>query len=192
MQWSTERPPPVRGSTLETVAIASRDRRVVYWTTNHLEAPGWSRDAQWFYFTSHGRSHRLPAAGGEPEPIDTAVARVTDYPSDGQFTYFSFAQNGTTQIWRRRPDGSAEAVTSGDLNNAFPHPSPDRKWILFQSYEKQAAADPGNKQMTLRLLPAKGGPIEVLARFVSGQEPIDSACWSPDSRKVVFISSQPE
>src|SRR2546423_303651 len=31
-------------STLETVTISSKDRRVVYWTTNLIEAPNWSRD----------------------------------------------------------------------------------------------------------------------------------------------------
>src|SRR5437763_4072849 len=31
-------------STLETIPISSRDRRVVYTTTNLIEAPNWSRD----------------------------------------------------------------------------------------------------------------------------------------------------
>ncbi|MGA8645721.1 MAG: hypothetical protein WB628_02670, partial [Candidatus Sulfotelmatobacter sp.] len=35
---------PVLYSTLETVAIASSDRRVVYGAASHFEAPNWSRD----------------------------------------------------------------------------------------------------------------------------------------------------
>jgi len=62
-------------STLETVAISSKDRRVVYWTTNHLEAPNWSRDGTFFLFNSKGRIYRLPANGGEPRLIDTGFAR---------------------------------------------------------------------------------------------------------------------
>ncbi|HEY2950944.1 MAG TPA: hypothetical protein VGK40_00090, partial [Verrucomicrobiae bacterium] len=52
-------------STLETVPIASRDRRVVFTSTNLIEAPNWSRDGSSLFFNSKGRIHRLPAAGGE-------------------------------------------------------------------------------------------------------------------------------
>src|SRR5262245_11915713 len=51
-------------STLETVAIASKDRRVTWWTTNLIEAPNWSRDGGHLYFNSQGRIYRVPPAGG--------------------------------------------------------------------------------------------------------------------------------
>jgi hypothetical protein len=61
-------------STLETVTIASADRRVVYHTADHIEAPNWSRDGKHFLFNSGGRLYRLPAAGGAPQLIDTGPA----------------------------------------------------------------------------------------------------------------------
>ena len=61
-------------STLETVAIASKDRRVVYHTSDHIEAPNWSRDGNYFLFNRAGRICKLPVAGGEPELIDTGFA----------------------------------------------------------------------------------------------------------------------
>lgn len=61
-------------STLETVSISSKDRRVTYSTTNHIEAPNWSRDGSSIFFNSKGRIYRLPVAGGEPQLIDTAFA----------------------------------------------------------------------------------------------------------------------
>lgn len=61
-------------STLETIAIASKDRRVTWWTTNLIEAPNWSPDGTNLYFNSRGRIYRIPAAGGEPVPVDTGFA----------------------------------------------------------------------------------------------------------------------
>jgi len=39
-------------STLETVAIASKERRVIYHTKDHIEAPNWSRDGKWLAYAS--------------------------------------------------------------------------------------------------------------------------------------------
>jgi dipeptidyl aminopeptidase/acylaminoacyl peptidase len=59
-------------STLETITVSSKDRRVVWWTTNLIEAPNWSGTN--LYFNSRGRIYRIPATGGEPRAIDTGFA----------------------------------------------------------------------------------------------------------------------
>ena len=46
---------PVLYSTLETVAIESTDRHVVYTASRHFEAPNWSHDGTYFLFNSEGR-----------------------------------------------------------------------------------------------------------------------------------------
>jgi hypothetical protein len=56
-----ERPPAATGervleSTLETIAIASTDRRAVYTTRDHIEAPNWSRDGEYFFSTGRDSS----------------------------------------------------------------------------------------------------------------------------------------
>jgi Tol biopolymer transport system component len=66
--------PTSGGSTLEVVPIGSKDRRIIYSTTNHLEAPNWTRDGKSFIFNSRGHLYKLSVAGGEPEMIDTASA----------------------------------------------------------------------------------------------------------------------
>ncbi len=60
---------------LEIVPIGSKDRRVLYHTTNHIEAPNWTPDGKDLLFNSAGRIFRLPASGGEPQPIDTGFAQ---------------------------------------------------------------------------------------------------------------------
>jgi len=59
---------------LETINIASKDRRAVYHTRDLIEAPNWSRDGRFFLFNSRGLVFRLPVAGGAPERVDTGTA----------------------------------------------------------------------------------------------------------------------
>jgi TolB protein len=61
-------------STLETISVASTDRRVVYSIPGHFEAPNWTRDGAAFIFNEDGRIKRLPVAGGKPAVIDTGFA----------------------------------------------------------------------------------------------------------------------
>src|SRR6202162_2246599 len=61
-------------STLETIMVASTDRRVVYSTPGHFEAPNWTRDGTAFIFNQDGRIQHLPIAGGQPQTIDTGFA----------------------------------------------------------------------------------------------------------------------
>jgi hypothetical protein len=61
-------------STLEVVSIASQDRRVVYHTRDHIEAPNWMPDGQHLLFNSQGRLYRIPVEGGAAELVDTGFA----------------------------------------------------------------------------------------------------------------------
>ena len=273
---------PVLESTLETIVIASKDRRVVYHKRAHFEAPNWSRDGKYFLFNQGGLIYKLPVTGGEPQVVNTGFAtrcnndhgispdgtqlvisdqsqeqrksliyilpiaggtprRVTslapsywhgwspdgktlaycaerngeydiytisveggqekrlttaaglddgpDYSPDGQYIYFNSERTGLMQIWRMRVDGSGqEQVTRDDYNNWFAHPSPDGKWLVFLSYEKDVKGHPANKDVMLRLMPVAGGEIQVLAKLFGGQGTINVPSWSPDSRRLAFVS----
>jgi len=65
---------PVLYSSLETQTVASTDRRVVHLTTTRIEAPNWLRDGKTLVYNSGGRIFRVPAAGGEPQAVDTGFA----------------------------------------------------------------------------------------------------------------------
>ena len=70
------------------------------------------------------------------------------------------------QIWRMRPDGNGqEQVTSDRFNNWFAHISPDGKWMVFLTYDKDVTGHPENKDVMLRLMPLGGEKkITVLAK----------------------------
>ena len=93
------------------------------------------------------------------------------------------------QIWRMRPDGSdPQQLTSDGHADWFPHPSPDGKWVAFLSYDKDVKGHPPNKDVMLRMMPAGGGEIQVLARLFGGQGTINVPSWSPDGTRLAFVS----
>jgi Tol biopolymer transport system component len=286
-----QRPAPIVESTLETIAISSKDRKVVYTKREHFEAPNWSRDGKYFLINQGGRMYKLPiadngVAGGEPQVIDTGFAtrcnndhgispdgnwlavsdqsqeqrrsliyvlpitggtprRITqlspsywhgwspdgktlvycadrngnfdvysipvegpvegkaekrlttaeglddgpEYSPDGQYIYFNTVRTGLMQIWRMKPDGSQQTqITNDGYNNWFAHPSPDGKWLVFVSFEKDVEGHPPNKDVMLRLMPVGGGEIQVLAKLFGGQGTINVPSWSPDSKQLAFVS----
>ncbi|MBA2354368.1 MAG: TolB family protein [Acidobacteria bacterium] len=269
-------------STLETVTIASGDRRTVKVFPTRVEAPNWTRDDTLIY-NSGGLLYRIPVAGGEPTVIDTGLAtrnnndhgispdgtrlaisdqsqekrqslvytvpigggtptRVTangpsywhgwspdgatlayvgergdgnfdiytspvtggaetrlttaaglddgpDYSPDGQYIYFNSERGGSMQIWRMRADGSEQTqITSDDFNNWFPHPSPDGQRLVFLSYDRSVQGHPQNKDVTLRLMTVADRRITVLAALFGGQGTINVPSWSPDNRRLAFVS----
>lgn len=114
-----------------------------------------------------------------------------EYSPDGKYIYYNANPTGTMQIWRMKPDGSGkEQVTFDEYHNWFPHISPDGKWIAFISFlgDIDPNSHPANKKVMLRLMPASGGAPRVIAYLYGGQGTINVNSWSPDSRRLAFVS----
>ena len=115
-----------------------------------------------------------------------------EYSPDGKYIYYNGSHNGNMQIWRMKPDGSGrEQLTFDKYNNWFPHISPDGKWIVLISFppEIDKNSHPSYKRVMLRIMPASGGELKVIAYLYGGQGTINVPSWSPDSRQIAFVSN---
>ncbi len=275
---------PALYSSLETIAIDSTDRHVVYVAPGRFEAPNWSRDGSSLLFNRNGHIEKIAVGGGTPETIDTGLAnrcnndhgispdgrllavsdqsqeehrslvyvlpigggapkrltqnspsywhgwspdgqtlafvgerngdfdiytipvtggeekRLTtapglddgpDYSPDGKYIYFNSERTGKMQIWRMHADGAEqEQVTSDEYNNWFPHISPNGKWMVFLTFDASVKGHPEDKDVMLRLMSLPDRKISVLAKLFGGQGTINVPSWSPDSKRLAFVSYQ--
>jgi TolB protein len=156
---------------------------------------GWSPDGKMLAFVGERNGdfdiYAIPFAGGEETRLTTAkgLDDGPEYSPDGKYIYFNSVRTGLMQIWRMRPDGrEQEQITHDDFNNWFPHISPDGKWIVILSFDKSVEGHPPNKDVTLRLMSRESGEITVLAKLFGGQGTINVPSWSPDSKRLAFVS----
>ncbi len=160
---------------------------------------GWSPDGRHLLYTAERGDgnydvYRIPVEGGAEERLTTAegLDDGAEYAPDGQTIYFNSVRSGRMQIWRMDADGGDQRpVTEDAYNNWFPHVSPDGRWIVFLSYgdDVDPSDHPFYERVTLRIMPASGGEPRVLAALYGGQGTMNVPSWSPDSRRVAFVSN---
>lgn len=160
---------------------------------------GWSPDGKDMVFCGDRGGefdvYKVSANGGTETKLTDAkgLDDGPEYTPDGKYIYFNSVRSGLMQIWRMKPDGSnQEQVTKDSLNNWFAHISPDGKWICFISFlpeEVQPGIHPPYKNVYIRVMPFEGGPIKTIAYFYGGQGSMNTPSWSPDSKKIAFISN---
>lgn len=115
-----------------------------------------------------------------------------EYTPDGKWIYFNSVRTGTMKLWRMKPDGSnQEQITFDEYNDWFPHISPDGKWIVYISFPKDInpTDHPFYQKVYLRLMPASGGVPKTIAYLFGGQGTINVPSWSPDSKRIAFVSN---
>jgi TolB protein len=182
---STTSAQPALYSALETVSIASSDRRVIYVAAGRFEAPNWMRDGKSMLFNRNGRIERLALGGGAPETIDTGFANRCNN------------DHGVS------PDGTQLAISDSSQeehrSRVYVLPigggTPRRLTALSPSYWHGWSPD----GKTLAFVGERNGDFDIYTVLVNGGEETrlttakgldDGPDYTPDGRYIYFNSER--
>lgn len=173
---------PTLYSSLETITVASTDRRVVYAIPGHFEAPNWTRNGA-FIFNAEGRLLRLPVTGGKPQTIDTgfAIRCNNDHgvSPDGKWLAISDQSQGDHQsIIYILPIGGGAPRRVTQKSPSYWHGwSPDGKTVAYPGQR--------NGEFDIYTISTEGGE-ETQLTTTKGLD--DGPEYSPDGRYIYFNS----
>src|SRR5690606_38546432 len=157
----------------------------------------WSPDDKYLIYTG-GRNgqwdiYKISVDGGEEINLTNheALDDGSEYTPDGKYIYFNSTRTGKMKLWRMKPDGSEPTqVTFDEYNDWFPHISHDGKQIVFISYmpDMEPREHPFYKHVYLRTMPIEGGEPRVIGYLYGGQGTINVPSYSPDGKKIAFVT----
>ncbi|MEO6313827.1 MAG: hypothetical protein ABIU63_10840 [Chitinophagaceae bacterium] len=191
---------PGNGSTVYVLPIEGGEPKLVTPKTPSY-FHGWTTDDKEVLYVAQRDSlpvfniYKSNVATGKELQLTFNKSGHVDGPEaspDGKYIYYNGSQTGTMHIYRMKPNGSgSEQLTFDEYNNWFPHISPDGKWIVFISFlpDTDPNDHPPYKRVMLRLMPVAGGAPKVIAYLYGGQGTLNVASWSPDSKKIAFVSN---
>jgi TolB protein len=189
-----------RTSTIYTLPVtgSSNPVKITSEESGHSYFHGWSPDGKKLVFTGFRKGQYNIwtidiATKKETQLTDlTTLDDGAEYSPDGKWIWFNSVRTGTMKLWKMKADGSnEEQVTFDEYNDWFPHFSPDGKWIVYLSFPKEIdpTTHPFYQKVCLKLMPASGGVPKTIAYVFGGQGTINVPSWSPDSKRIAFVSN---
>ena len=171
-------------STLETIPIASFDRRVVRHFNDHIEAPNWSPDGKYLIYNSHGMLFKIPMEGGDPVQIPTGFARRINNdhgisPDGSQIVISDQTESGSSMIYSMPFEGGdPKKITT--LSPSYWHGwSPDGRTLAYCAER--------NGNYDIYTIPLQGGEEK---RLTTAEGLDDGPDYSADGVYIYFNSER--
>jgi Tol biopolymer transport system component len=177
---------PMVESFLEVMDLASCQRRIVYRTNEHIEAPNWTPDGRYFLVNGAGRLFRLPVTGGEMELIDTGPLNTLNndhgISPDGKWIVISDKSqaDGLSRMSILPAEGGTPRLVIPDGPSYWHGWSPDGKRLAYVGAR-------GNRILNLFSCPVEGGAE---TRLSNGDWMDDGPDYSADGRYIYFNSTR--
>jgi Tol biopolymer transport system component len=175
---------PVLYSVLETVAVASTDRRVSYVDPGLFEAPNWSRDGSFLLFNREGKIYRVAPGGTQPTLVPTGFLNCNNdhgISPDGRSLAVS-AQSQTdpaSAIYIVPIEGGTPRQITQNSPSYWHGWSPDGKTLAFTGQRKG--------EFDIYTVPVAGGSER---RLTTAQGLDDGPDYSPDGAYIYFNSER--
>lgn len=169
-------------STLEIIPISSFDRRIIYHTTDHIEAPNWTPDGKSLIFNSNGSLYKIPVSGGTPQQIPTGFAKRINndhgISPDGTMMVISDqTETGSSMIYSFPIEGGEPRKITSKSPSYWHGWSPDGKTLAYCAER--------NGNYDIYTIPFKGGK-EIRLTNAEGLD--DGPDYSPDGQYIYFNS----
>lgn len=179
-----------------------------------------SRDGKLVAYSLDDQVHVVPAAGGPPRAVTSKGSSAWSpyWSKDGKSLYFLSNRSQSSQLWKLPLDGFGEAQQLTDLRPAVSRLvfSPDETRLVLRFTDAELAAkdakpaeEPAKKPFVMTRLEFKEdagegyltGDLAVhlhaldlasgrLTQLTSGAYTEDDPAWSPDGRRIVFVSNR--
>lgn len=173
-------------SRLELLEVETGRRRVVYTSSDHFEAPNWSRDGGYLLYNQDGRIYRLDLTTGQPAPLDTGEVTHNNNDHGLSFDGRKLALSSHTeqpgrqvgsQIYVVDAEGGTPVKITDEAPSYWHGWSPDGETLVY------CAERDGNYDVYA--IPAEGGPE---TRLTTDPGLDDGPEFSPDGNYIYFNS----
>lgn len=174
----------VRETSLETLVVATGERKLIHRERSLFEAPNWSRDGKQFLVNRAGGIFTIPVTGGEPQRLDTgAVERNNNdhgLSFDGKWLALSSGGGPEGSRIYVVPAAGGEPRLVTPTGPSYWHGwSPDGRTLVYCARR--------NGNFDIYRIPTAGGTEERLTTA----EGLDDGCeFTADGAKIYFNSER--
>jgi len=170
-------------SSLETITVETGQRRIVYLSGTHFEAPNWSNDGKYLLFNSGGKLYTIPVSGGKPVQLNTGFADRCNndhgFSPDGKLLAISHHREGNSLIYVLPATGGTPQLVT-ELGPSYWHGwSPDSKTLAYCAER--------NGNYDIYTIAVEGGQE---TRLTDAEGLDDGPDYSPDGRYIYFNSER--